>query len=109
MSNKNSLEVRKLPKKTVITIIIMTIILFAGYAFIVFTKNMKMEEVLEKLGHEKISNIEVINKMVVEDIETKIKSTVYKVRFVDESTKKECIGFVHRSNRGKYSKDIDCK
>ena len=64
---------------------------------------------LETLPYKEISNIKVINRMNVEDRETKVKSTVYKVTFFDETLNKECIGFVHRSNNGKYSKDIDCK
>jgi len=107
MSEK--VEVRKLPKKTVILIAVMTLITIVGFVFVTTTKNMKMEEVLVKLGHKNISNIKVINKMSVEDKETKVKSTIYKVAFRDTDLKQECIGFVHRSNHGKYSKDIDCK
>ena len=105
----HNVEVRRLPKKTVVIIAIMSLITVAGFVFIMITKNLKMEEVLSTLGHENISNIKVVNRMNVEDRETKVKSTVYKVVFFDETLKKECIGFVHRSNNGKYSKDIDCK
>ena len=68
-----------------------------------------MEEVLGELGHKNISDIKVINKMNVEDKNTKVKSTVYKIIFFDNDLQKNCIGFVHRSNSGEYSKDIDCK
>ncbi|RXK13463.1 hypothetical protein CP965_06580 [Halarcobacter mediterraneus] len=106
---KHNSEVRRLPKKTIVIIIIMSLITVLGFIFVVFTKNLKMQEVLAELGHKHISNIKVVNKMSVEDTQTKIKSTVYKVIFFDEELNKECIGFVHRSNDGKYSKDIDCK
>ncbi len=109
MNQQNNIEVRKLPKKTVIIIIIMCVICFSGFLFIMFTKNLKMEEVLHSLGHKNITEVKVINKLSVEDKETKIKSTVYKVMFLDKDLNKECIGFVHRSNHGKYSEDIDCK
>lgn len=109
MSQQNNIEVRKLPKKTIIIITIMAIICFAGFFFIMTSKNLKMEEVLATLGHKNIADIKVVNKMSVEDKETKIKSTVYKVVFYDNDLNKECIGFIHRSNRGKYSKDLDCK
>lgn len=109
MSQSNNIEVRKLPKKTVIIIVIMSVICFLGFLFIMFTKNLKLEEVLNDLGYKNISNVTVINRLNVEDKDTKIKSTVYKVMFTDNELNKECIGFVHRSNRGKYSKDIDCK
>ncbi|QKF83139.1 hypothetical protein [Halarcobacter ebronensis] len=105
---KSEIEVRKLPKKSIITIIIMSVIIVIGFTFEVFTINLKMEEVLADLGHKHISNIKVVNKMRVEDNETRLKSTVYKVTFFDDDLKKECIGFVHRSNHGEYSKDIDC-
>jgi len=106
---KHNVEVRRLPKKTVVIITIMSVLTIVGFAFTMITKNLKMEEVLSHLGHKNISNIKVVNRMSVEDKETKIKSTLYKVVFFDETLKKECIGFVHRSNDGKYSKDIDCK
>ncbi|WP_072680420.1 hypothetical protein [Arcobacter sp. LA11] len=105
----NEVEIRKMPKKTIVLISIMTLIALAGFIFITTTKSMKMEEVLSSLGHKNIIDIKVINKLSVEDKETKIKSTVYKIAFKDIDLNKDCIGFVHRSNKGKYSKDIDCK
>jgi len=107
--NQEKIEVRKLPKKSIITIIIMVIIIVIGFMFEVSMKNLKMEEVLGELGHKNISDIKVVNKMNVEDKNTKIKSTVYKIVFFDNDLQKNCIGFIHRSNSGKYSKDIDCK
>jgi hypothetical protein len=104
-----NIEVRKIPKKSIIIIVIMTAIILAGFVFITITKNMKMEEVLLNLGFKKISHLKVVDKISVEDRVTKIKSTVYKVAFIDNIEKKECAGFIHRSNDGKYSKDIDCK
>lgn len=109
MKNQNNIEVRKLPKKTIIIICVMAVICFIGFLFITYTKNVKMEEVLSTLGYKNISDIKVINKMSVEDKDTKVKSTVYKVAFFDKAINKECVGFVHRSNHGEYSKDIDCK
>ncbi len=107
MSKKAS--VRKIPKKTVFLIIVMAIIAVVGFVFVTATKNMKMEEVLMTSGHQNIKSITVANVLSVEDKETKIKSTVYKVNFTDLDLNKKCIGFVHRSNNGKYTKDIDCK
>ena len=109
MPQQNDLEVRRLPKKTVIIISIMTVLMIIGFIFITLTKNMKMEEVLSTLGHKNISDMKVVNRMSVEDKETKIKSTVFKVAFYDKALQKDCVGFIHRSNKGKYSKDIDCK
>lgn len=105
----HNVEIRRLPKKTIVIISIISFITILGFIFVTFTKNLKMEEVLNTLGHKNISDIKVVNKMSVQDEITKVKSTVYKVAFFDETLKKQCVGFVHRSNEGKYSKDIDCK
>ena len=106
MSNQG---VRKLPKKTVILISIMALLCIVGFVFIQQTKSMKMEEVLKTLDHKNVKNVKVINKMNVEDRETRVKSTVYKVIFDDLDLKKQCVGFIIRGNHGKYSKDLDCK
>ena len=105
----DNIKVRKLPKKTLVIIIIMSIIAIVGFLFIQQTKSMKMEEILNTLGHKNVKNVKVINKLNVENRETTVKSTVFKVVFDDIDLKKECVGFVHRSNHGKYSEDIDCK
>jgi hypothetical protein len=102
-------KTRKLPKKTVFLISMMTVIGIVGFLFITTTKNMKMEEVLATLEHKNIKDIKVVNRLNAEDKKTKIQNTVYKVSFTDKDLNKECIGFVIRSNHGKYSKDIDCK
>lgn len=107
--SQEKVEVRKLPKKSIIIIIIMSIIIVAGFMFEVFMQKLKMEEVLANLGHKNISGIKVVNKMNVEDEVTKVRSTVYKVVFYDKDLQKKCIGFINRSNHGKYSKDVDCK
>lgn len=107
MSKKN--KVRKMPKKTVVLISLMTLIAAVGFIFITTTKSLKMEEVLSTMNHKNITNIKVVNKLNVEDKETKVKSTVYKVAFKDIELNQDCVGFIHRSNHGKYSKDIDCK
>jgi len=107
--NQEKIEVRKLPKKSIIIIVVMSIIIVAGFIFEVSMKNLRMEEVLRDLGHKNVTDIKVVNKMHAEDEKTKVRSTVYKIIFYDKDLKKECIGFINRSNDGKYSKDIDCK
>ncbi len=107
--NSNKIQTRKMPKKTIILIIIMSIICFIGFLFIQKSKSLKMEEVLHSLGHANVSDVKVINKLSVEDKETRRKSTIYKIVFRDDNLNKECVGFIHRSNSGKYSKDLDCK
>lgn len=102
-------EVRKLPKKTVITITIIVAIALAMFLVLKDLKEKKMSEILATLGHKNTNNIEVINKLRVEDTKTRYKSTVYKVRFLDSDLNKTCIGFIHIGRHKEYSKDLDCK
>ena len=105
----DAIEVRKLPKKTVVLISVMSLILVVGFLLVMNSKNLKMEEILHSLGYNAITDVKVINKLSVEDKQTKEKSTVYKVAFTKIPSQQECVGFVHRDNKGTYSKDIDCK
>ena len=102
-------EVRKLPKKTVITISIIVALSALGFFGLQNLKEQKMVEILATLGHKNVQDMQVINKMSVEDRETRYKSTVYKVRFTDNSVNKTCVGFIHIGKNRKYSKDFDCK
>lgn len=107
--NLNQEEVRKLPKGTMIIIVIMTISILGAYLFLTLLKQDKISEVLETLGHKNLSNIKVINKLSVEDKKTRYKTKVYKVKFFDKDLNKTCIGFVHFGRNKQYNKDIDCK
>ena len=102
-------EVRKLPKKTVITITIIVAIALAMFLVLKDLKEKKMSEILATLGHKNVNSMEVINKLRVEDTKTRYKSTVYKVRFLDSDLNKTCIGFIHIGRHKEYSKDLDCK
>jgi len=102
-------EVRKLPKKT---IVIISILILAGIVVFLLLKTLKqdkMTEILATLGHNNIQKIEVINRLSVEDNETRYKSKVYKVRFYDNDLNKTCIGFIHMGRYNKNTKDFDCK
>jgi len=105
----SDIEVRKLPKKTMITISVIVALALAIFLFLKIMKEQKMIEILATLGHKNVNSMEVINKLSVEDKETRYKSKVYKVRFVDNSINKTCVGFIHIGKNSKYSKDFDCK
>lgn len=109
MENNQELEIRKLPKKTIITIAIMVILIGGAYIFLKGMKEDKLVEILNSLGHKKVSELQVINKLEVEDKETRYKSKVYKVKFFDNELNKTCIGFVHFGKNNTYNEDIDCK
>ncbi len=106
MSNEN---IRKLPKKTVI-IITALIILGTCFFFVVsITKKLKLTEALQELGYKHIRNIEVINKIKVEDKDSGRLGKAFKIRFTHSDLKQECIGFIIQDSYGKYTKNIDCK
>ena len=102
-------EVRKLPRKTIIIIVILFLAGFAVFMTLKTLKQDKMTEILASLGHKNIDKIEVINKLSVEDKETRYKSKVYKVIFHDKDLDKTCIGFIHMGRYNKNTKDLDCK
>lgn len=104
-----SYEVRKLPKKTVI--IINLIVSIAIIIFLVqkTLKEQRFAEILGTLGHTNITELKIINKLNVEDVQTKLKSNVFKVKFFDKDLNQTCIGFLHKEKDDLYSKDFDCK
>ncbi|MCG3682357.1 hypothetical protein N5T96_06180 [Aliarcobacter butzleri] len=104
-----SYEVRKLPKKTVI--IISLIVSIAIIIFLVqkTLKEQRFAEILGTLGHTNITELKIINKLNVEDVQTKLKSNVFKVKFFDKDLNQTCIGFLHKEKDDLYSKDFDCK
>lgn len=104
-----STEVRRLPKKTIIIIGVMCAIALVIFLFLKDLKEQKMAEIIATLGHKNIKDMEVINKLSVEDKETRYKSKVYKVRFFDNNINKTCVGFIHIGRNNTYSKDFDCK
>lgn len=104
-----SYEVRKLPKKTVI---IISLIVFIAIVIFLVQKTLKEQrfaEILGTLGHTNITELQIINKLNVEDVQTKLKSNVFKVKFFDKDLNQTCIGFLHKEKDDLYSKDFDCK
>lgn len=104
-----SYETRKLPKRTVFTISIVIVLGIIFFSTLQIFKNQKFTEILNTLEHKNIKNLKVVNKQTVEDMQTKFKSTVYKVAFYDIDLEKNCIGFIHKNRDKNYFKDIDCK
>ena len=104
-----SYEVRKLPKKTVIIISLIVSIAIVIYLVQKTLKEQRFAEILGTLGHTNITELKIINKLNVEDVQTKLKSNVFKVKFFDKDLNQTCIGFLHKEKDDLYSKDFDCK
>ena len=105
----NTHQMRKLPKKTVVIISIIIVIAFAIFYIIEDFKEQKITEVLSSIGYKNIKHLKVINRLEVEDAETRYKSTVYKILFYDNDLEQSCIGFLHRERNAVYTKDFDWK
>ena len=104
-----SYEVRKLPKKTVIIISLIVSIAIVIFLVQKTLKEQRFAEILGTLGHTNITELKIINKLNVEDVQTKLKSNVFKVKFFDKDLNQTCIGFLHKEKNDLYSKDFDCK
>lgn len=104
-----SYEVRKLPKKTVIIISLIVSIAIVIFLVQKTLKEQRFAEILGTLGHTNITELKIINKLNVEDVQTKLKSNVFKVKFFDNDLNQTCIGFLHKEKDDLYSKDFDCK
>lgn len=105
----NTHQVRKLPKKTVIVISVIITIAFIIFYVIQDLKEKKITEVLATIGHTNITQLKVINKLNVEDKDTRLQSNVYKVIFYDTDLKQSCIGFIHQEKNKQYTKDLNCE
>ncbi|RXJ82301.1 hypothetical protein [Arcobacter sp. F2176] len=101
-------EVRKIPRKSIIIIVVLIILAIVGYLLITLSRDAKITEVLSSLGYKNVSNVTVYNVSQVEDEETRIRSKLFKVGFTNEETKQECYGFINEHN-GKFKKEIECK
>ncbi|PLY08613.1 MAG: hypothetical protein C0626_12210 [Arcobacter sp.] len=101
-------EVRKLPKKTIIIIVILTISCIIGYLLITLSRDAKISEVLNSLGYKNISSIKVYSVSQVEDEKTKLRSKLFKVSFTNDETNQECYGLINEYN-GNFKKEIECK
>ncbi|MCG3668893.1 hypothetical protein L5F33_01330 [Aliarcobacter butzleri] len=104
-----SYEVRKLPKKTVIIISLIVSIAIVIFLVQKTLKEQRFAEILATLGHTNITELKIINKLNVEDVQTKLKSNVFKVKFFDKDLNQTCIGFLHKEKDDLYGKDFDCK
>lgn len=105
---QENVEVRKIPKKHMIAIIIVILVGIAYYIVSSQLRADKLEEILGKLGHPNVTDVTVYKVHKVEDPEVKKKGTLYSLKFKDLNTNQECNGFVLYDYKHQYSKDLDC-
>ncbi len=102
-------EVRKIPKKT---IIYMIIIIFFGVVWLYlvsYGKSTKVTKILQTLGYNNIVNVKVYasHEFLREDIN--VKGYKYTVSFTDVSKNENCKGFVLKDFKRNVTQDLICK
>ena len=102
-------EVRKLPIKTKIIFIILSIIAIVMYFMQENTKVIKANKILQTLGYTNISNLKVYSKNQVEDKITKVQGNKYFIKFVNNNTKEECRGFILKNFKRETAQDLTCE
>lgn len=102
-------EVRKLPKKTYFIIVILVILGIASYFIADFGKSVKATKILNKLGYEDVTNVNVYatQEFLREDIN--VKGMRYTVSFTDNKAKENCKGFVLQDYKKNVEKDLICE
>jgi hypothetical protein len=106
--SESNIQVRKIPKKHIVAIVMVIIVGFGFYYVNTQLREAKMVEVLGQLGHNDISNITVFKVHKVEDPEVRRKGTLYSLKFTN-AKQQECRGFVLRNYKKEYSQDLECK
>jgi hypothetical protein len=102
-------EVRKLPSKTKIIFIILSIFAITVYVLQENTKEYEAQNILYSMGYNNISSLEVYGKKKVEDKLTKIQGTKYFVKFHNINTKQDCKGFILLDYKQKFAQDLSCE
>lgn len=105
----SEIEVRKLPKKTIIIIVAMCLLGVVFYILMILSRELKMSEILVKIGYTNTKDVTVYNVSKVLDEDTNKNGTLYKIRFNDLNKNQECFGLVFKNSKGKYEQDLDCK
>jgi len=104
-----NIEVRKLPKKTVIYFIILGVLGVVWYLLVAYGQSVKVTKILYQLGYKNVTKVRVYgnHQFLREDIN--VKGIKYTVSFVNNDTNEECKGFVLRDFRNNVTKDLICK
>ena len=102
-------EVRKLPKKTIVFIIILALLGIIWFILVSYGQATKVTKVLDQLGFKHVSNVKVYanHQFVREDIN--VNGYKYTVSFKNLDTNEQCKGFVLKDFKNNVTKDLICK
>ena len=101
-------EVRKLPKKTVIWMIILGMLGVVWFFLVAYGQETKVTKILATLHYKNISNVKVYanHKFLREDIN--VEGYKYSISFTNLDTKEECKGFVLKDFKKNVTEDLIC-
>ena len=102
------IQVRQIPKKTVIWFGVMVVLAIGIYSVSENTRVHKAQYILDDQGYKNISNLKVYSKQKFEDPDTMIEGFQYFVKFRNNDTNQDCKGFVLRNFKNVMDKDIVC-
>lgn len=101
-------EVRRLPKKTVIILITLSILGIIWYILVANGQAQKVTEILHQLGYDKVKDVKVYahHQFIRDDIN--VKGFKYTVSFTNLTTNETCKGFVLKDFKKNVEKDLLC-
>ena len=105
----NTPEVRKLPKKTIVYIVVLILLGIVWYFLVAYGKSAKVTKILYDLGYKNISHVKVygVHEFLREDIN--VKGYKYTVNFINNDTNQQCKGFVLKDFKQNITEDLICK
>ncbi|MEA3553024.1 MAG: hypothetical protein U9R39_01335 [Campylobacterota bacterium] len=103
-----AIEVRKLPKKTIVYMVILGVLGIFWFFLVFFGQATKVTKILNTLGYENVSKVKVYanHQFLREDIN--VKGIKYTISFVNKETNEKCKGFVLKDFKRNVEKDLIC-
>jgi hypothetical protein len=108
LNMSENIQVRQIPKKTIIWFGVMIILAIGIYTVSENTRVHKAQYILDDQGYKNISNLKVYSKQKFEEPDTMIEGFQYFVKFRNNDTNQDCKGFVLRNFKNVMDKDIIC-
>jgi len=102
-------EVRKLPKKTIVIMVILGLLGLALFFAVAYGQSVKATKILNQLGYKNVSDVKVYanHQFIREDIN--VKGFKYTVSFINKDTNEQCKGFILKDFKRNVDKDIICQ
>jgi cell division septal protein FtsQ len=102
-------EVRKLPKKTIVIMIILGLLGLVWFIVVGYGQSVKAEKILDKLGYKNVSDVKVYanHQFVREDIN--VNGFKYTVSFTNLDANEKCKGFILKDFKQNVDKDLICQ